>query len=378
MKRLPATSDRAIAPIALVSFVSLASLGCAAPPADAPTPPRLVVTAPAHRGEAVDRVVLLGDVEGEVDVRVFSDVPERVRALHAREGDPVRAGAPLATLEASMPSADVAQADAALLAAEASRDRLRVDVDRTRPLVERAAIAPSQLEALEAQLRAAEAQVAQLEAGRRVAGLRRARSVVRAPIDGVLADLAPSVGDLVGPQAPLARVVRMDRVKVVVAVVEEDFVRLREGMSVRVRPTARPDVVREGRVARLSPVLDRLSRTGRVEVEVDNADHALRPGMVAEVAIELVRREDVVLVPSRAVLMSARTASDRSAFVFVTDGGRASRRAVLLGQRYPGEGDETRVEIREGLDGGEAVVIEGHHVLRDGAAVRVSAPASEG
>ncbi|MEA5559532.1 efflux RND transporter periplasmic adaptor subunit, partial [Nodularia spumigena] len=132
---------------------------------------------------------------------------------------------------------------------------------------------------------------------------------------------------------PIARVVQMDRVKVSLRVVEQDFVRLAVGMEVDVRPTALGGVSRRGRLARKSPVLDRLSRTGLVEIEVDNPDHVLRPGMVAEVAFELERRPDVVLVPSRAVLMTTRTAREREAHVYVVTDGRVARRQVELGRR---------------------------------------------
>ncbi|MEA5559531.1 efflux RND transporter periplasmic adaptor subunit, partial [Nodularia spumigena] len=129
-----------------------------APEEEAPEPaPRLVVTELAARGDAVDRVVLLGDVEGDVDVRVFAEIPERIRELHVAEGDAILEGAPIATLEAALPSADVAQADAALVAAQAARDQLRVDLARVAPLVERSALPRTQLQGLEAQLRSADA-----------------------------------------------------------------------------------------------------------------------------------------------------------------------------------------------------------------------------
>ncbi|MCB9602601.1 MAG: efflux RND transporter periplasmic adaptor subunit [Sandaracinus sp.] len=353
--------------------LALLFLAACAPEEAAPEPaPRLVRVEVAARGPAIDRLVLLGDVEGELDVRVVAELPERIRELHVAEGDAITEGAPIATLEAATTSADVAQADAALSAAEAARDQLRVDLARVAPLVERSALPRSQREALESQLRSADAQVAQLRAGRQAASLRRGRTVVRAPASGIVAELGVDPGDLVSPQVPLARVVRMDRVKVVLRVVEQDFVRLAEGMQVVVRPTALPEITRSGTLARKSPVLDRISRTGVVEIDVDNPDHVLRPGMVAEVAIELERRENVVLVPSRAVLMSTRTARERVAHVYVEDDGRVVRREVALGRRYPSENDESRVEIVRGLEGGEAVVVEGHHVLRDGARVRVA------
>jgi len=347
---------------------------CQPEPDEAPAErARLVETARVLRDTAVDRLVLLGDVHGEVEVRVFAEMPERIQTLHVTEGAPVSAGDPIATLAAGLPASEVAQASAAVLAAEASRDRLQSDIARIRPLVAAQAMPRANLESLEAQLRAAEAQVTQLQAGRRAAGLRRARTVVRAPTDGVVAGLAVTEGDMVAPSVPLCAVVQMDRVELRVRVVEEDYVRLREGMRATVRP-ASLDLELPGVVTTVAPVIDRLTRTALVEIGVANEDHRLRPGMVAEVDLELERRPDVVLAPSRAVLMTTRTDEDRSAAVFVRDGERVRRVPVQLGRRYPAEG-ESRVEITRGLEGGEEVVVQGQHLLRDGALVRVESPA---
>src|SRR5690606_26678099 len=106
-----------------------------------------------------------------------------------------------------------------------------------------------------------------------------------------------------------------------------------------------------------------------VEVEVENADRVLRPGMVAEASIELSRRPSVILAPSRALVLSSRTDSDREAAIFVFDreAGVARRRAVVLGRRY-----DRFVEITSGLEGTEEVVVQGQHLLRDGAPVRTT------
>jgi len=116
-------------------------------------------------------------------------------------------------------------------------------------------------------------------------------------------------------------------------------------------------------------VLDPLTRTATVEVVVENDDRVLRPGMVAEAAIELSRRPNVVLAPSRALVLSSRTDTDREAAIFVFDreAGVAHRRAVVLGRRY-----DRLVEITSGLEGTEEVVVRGQHLLRDGAHVRTS------
>jgi RND family efflux transporter MFP subunit len=179
-------------------------------------------------------------------------------------------------------------------------------------------------------------------------------------------------GDMVSPQMPVCAVVQMDRVEVKLEVVESDYVRIEAGMEVTVTPPSLPDVSRTGTVTRVSPILDALTRTATVEVALDNADHALRPGMVAEVAIELTRRPDVTMVPARAVLMTTRTDTAREGNVFVVTNETANRRVVTLGRRY-----EDRMEIVDGLTVGETVVVMGQHMLRDGSPIRIREAAAE-
>ena len=373
---------RVAVPRALLVSALLASglVGCERATPPAPVPPRLVTTASVSRGPALDRLVLLGDLRGEHEVAVFADVPEEIRTLHVREGQRVSAGDPIVTLEASLIGSDVAQAAAALEAAEAERERLRVDRDRVAPLVAREVLPRSQLEGLELSLRAADARVAQLAAGRRAASIRRGQTAVRAPTGDFVAGLSGAEGDVAVPQRPLCSLVELDRLKVQLQAVEADYVRVREGMEAVVHSPSLPGESRVGRVLSRSTVIDRISRTGTVEVLIDNADHLLRPGMVAQVAFVLDRREDVVQVPSRAVQMTTRTADERRAVVYLREGEHAVRREVELGRRYPdpaGRG-ETLVEIVSGLAGGEEVIVEGQHLLRDDAPIRVqeSAPSS--
>lgn len=360
-------------PLAAVAAILALALGACADEPPPTEPARLVDVTDAVRDTAVDALVLLGDVQADKAVQLVAETPEKVAEVHVEVGDVVAAGDPLVTLDPRLLASDLAQARAAEKAARASRDRLGQELARVERLVGSGAAAQAQLERLETELRGAEAQVEQLAAAQYAAGRRRARSTLRAPFDGVVARLAVEEGDLAAPQMPVAEVVQMDRVKVVLQVAEPDFVRVEEGMEVEVRPPALPDVTRSGTVTRVSPVLDRLTRTGLVEVSVDNADHVLRPGMVAEVSLTLSRREDVVMVPGPAIVMTPDTARTGQAALFVVDGDVARRRTVTLGPRY---GD--RIEIAEGVAAGEPVVVRGQHLLRNGSPIRVNRPATIG
>jgi RND family efflux transporter MFP subunit len=328
---------------------------------------RLVVVEAATTGAAEERVTLLGDVRGETEIRIFAPVPERIRTLHVHDGDAVRANDPIATLESDVLASGVEQASAGVVAAEASRDQLAAELDRARRLAASGAIPSVQVDTLAAQLRTADAQVAQLSAARRSAGAQRARTVIRAPIDGTIALLTVEDGDTVAPTLPICSVVRMERVRVELRVTERDYVRIREGMTAEIVPPALPDAARSGTVAHVAPVIDRLTRTATVEVVADNADGRLRPGMVAHASIVISRRDGVTLVPARAVVMTPETDTDRTALVFVADGETADRRDVHIGARY---GDA--IEIVDGVRAGDRVVVEGQHLLRDGTRIRVA------
>ncbi len=354
--------------VGVLTGMWLSGCGGANADADAGAPPaRLVVVGDSELGDTVEVVRVIGDLRGETEVRVFSKLPARIRVLHVREGDRVRAGDPIATLDSERLALGVEQATVAVDAATLTRDQLVADLDRARRLLASGAIPESQVIALEAQLRAAEANITSLSTARRTAGAERRRGVVRAPIDGVIAQLAFDTGDMVAAAAPICAIVQADHVELLLRATENDYVRIREQMTVEVTFPALPDLVREGVVTTVSPVLDRVTRTAAVEITIDNADGLLRPGMTGRAAIELSRRTGVVLVPAQAVVMLPETDETRHAMVFVVEGGHAHRRDVTLGPRT-GE----RIEVTDGLAAGVEVVLEGQHLLRDDVEVRTT------
>lgn len=351
---------------ALVLLASCDRLGGGDEDAGAPAS-RLVVVGDSELGDTIETVRILGDLQGEVEVRVFSELPARIRVLHVREGDRVSAGDPIATLDAERLSLGVEQATAAIDAAAVARDQLLSDLERARRLAASGAVPESQVTTLEAQLRAAEANIHSLSTARRSAGAERRRAVVRAPVDGVVAQLAFNTGDTVAGAVPICAIVQAEHVELMLRATEADYVRIHENMGVLVTFPALPDVTRPGVVTSVSPVLDRMTRTASVEITIDNADGALRPGMTGRAAIELSRRTGVVLVAAQAVIMLPETDETRRAMVFVVEEGHANRRDVTIGPRT---GD--RIEIVEGLAAGTEVVLEGQHLLRDGVEVRTT------
>lgn len=330
---------------------------------------RTVRLAPVETGDLVHAIELVGELQGVEEVRMFALMPERIRALAVREGQQVQRGELLATLHGDLQSEGVNQAQGGLEAATANRDSIQDNLKRARQLVQ-AGVAPrSQLETLEAQARAADAQVRQAASGVASASAQRGRTLIQSPIAGRVAQIMLRQGDLAAGGMPIMTVVRDDQLKAVFRVPEREFLHIKEGMTVTVSPLADASKSATAPVTLVGPVVDRLTRTGLVEILLDNAARALLAGTAVRGVLELSRRKDVVLVPAEAVLLGADTERTGKAIAFVSaDGKVASQREVKLGARQEG-----RLEVVEGLQKGESLVVQGAHLLRDGNPIRVPA-----
>ena len=188
------------------------------------------------------------------------------------------------------------------------------------------------------------------------------------PIAGVVLELARDEdgfpvadGQMVLAGFEVARIAPIGRLIADVDLVGPELARVRPGQPVRIRHYAFDDLTITGRILRLSPTMDPEKHTFRAEVGVDNAQRLLRPGMFIEAAIVAERRTAVPVVPRDAV--TARAGRD---VVFALDGQRAVRRDVTLGL-----GDDEQVEVREGVEPGERIVVRGLETLTDGTRVRV-------
>ena len=192
------------------------------------------------------------------------------------------------------------------------------------------------------------------------------KAEVKSPIKGTVIRYYVDIGDSVIPQEPMPQepvvnIAYMDKVKIVVNVGEKDITKLRKGEKVRVSVDAYPEENFLGRVVKVAPAVDLRSRKLKVELEIENKDHRLKPGMFADVEIIYNEHSNVLVVPRISVLeKEGRT------ILFTVEDDRAKLREVKTGIS-----DEEKIEIVEGLSEGESVVIEGNYGLIDGAKVEV-------
>jgi len=273
------------------------------------------------------------------------------------EGDTVHAGDEIARIVGE----DVRLA-ARMAAAKAHYDAARTEVDAKRGLFENKMISETEFQKLKDTYEEAKLE---LEKARHTED----RNLLVTPIDGVILKLARddqgqlmANGQLVNPGQMVAQVAPLDVLIADVDLVGKDIALAKIGLEARARYQAWEEREFTGKVLRLAPVIDPKTRALRAEVQIENHDGLLRPGMFVEVTIIGARHENVPVVPRRAL-------TDRGGrrVVFVLRGQRVVRQEVTIGL-----GNDEVVEVKEGVQPGDRVVVRGLETLTDQMHVRVT------
>ncbi len=286
---------------------------------------------------------------------------QRVASVAVEVGDEVKAGDALLVLDTRTLAMDVRAAEAALAQADANLQVAAANARRGERLKREQLIAAADADQLIAGEITGKAQKQSAQAQLDAARLRLDFATLRAPDDGVVSARLVQPGQVVGAGAELLRLIRDGRLEWRAELPEADLVRVQPGMAVQLRGPAGEPIA--GTVRKVSPALDAQSRTGTVYADLP-APGALRAGMFAS--------GDLVLGTAqvRTVPDGALVERDGHRYLFVLgDGNKVSQRRVMTGARDGGV-----VEITDGLQGDERVVVEGAGFLSDGDLVRVVEP----
>lgn len=307
-----------------------------------------VIVTEARLAPFEDRVEALGTLLAYEAVTLSTTVTELVAAIHFDDGDRVEAGQLLVELRDAEERALLEEAR--VLAAEAERQ-----YERLKTLQRQGQAALSLVDERQREWDAAQARLLSLEA-------RLADRSLRAPFSGVLGLRNISVGALVEP-GDVITTLDDDRVmKLEFSVPATFLAALRPGLRIVATSPALIDRAFEGTVATVDSRVDPVTRSVRVRAHLPNPERVLRPGMLMEVALSKNPRRGVRL-PEEALLQLGT-----QHYVLLVEDGRALRREISIGARRPGE-----VEIREGLNPGDPVVVHGTTRVSSGDAVRIVA-----
>jgi membrane fusion protein, multidrug efflux system len=331
-----------------------------------------VQVAKADLGDVVQLLAYSGEIQARTEVKVFSKVPDRIEKYYVDIGSRVSAGAPIAKIYAATLEQGVRQAEAGFAAATAQEANMKAEFVRAERLFHENAMSSQAYDAIKTQYEASKAQLAQAEAGLASIRDQYAETLVKAPISGVVGERYYDPGDMANPAMPLVRLVQMEQVKVILQAPEQDLGRLALGQEAGIRVKSYPDKVFKGRVSKISPVLDPMTRLARVEVLAANPGYAMKSGMFADVEVTTGTLKKVLTVPRYAAIentsmetMGGRDNVVKKYFVFVVgDSGKASQRPIEV--TYV---NQVNIAVKSGLQRGETIVISGQNSLRDGQTV---------
>jgi HlyD family secretion protein len=296
-------------------------------------------TAPVGRGDIVDTVGATGTLQAVTTVQVGSQVSGSIQELGADFNSIVKKGQVIARLDPSLFDAQVQQSQANLAQARANLTKARSELDRSKvqlvdaqqkfgraqELSSRSLLATSELDAAkvavdtakagvasqEATVTQVQAAVTQSEASLNQAQVNRAHTIIEAPIDGIVTQRSVDVGQTVAAsmQAPTLFVIAADlkEMQVNANIDEADVGRIRPGQHVSFRVDAYPTDNFEGVVTqiRLQPVVVQNVTTYGTVITVPNTQLKLKPGMTANVKIEIANRAGVLRVPNAALRFRA-------------------------------------------------------------------------
>ncbi len=299
-----------------------------------------------------EEIRLTGTVQANRDVTVSAQEAGTIVELVVEKGTAVRAGQPIARIDDRLLATQVEEA-------RAQEALARETWTRRKRLWEEDHVG-SELAYLEAKYAAEQtaARLATLEE-------RLDRTVIRAPIEGVLDDRLVEVGTLVSPGTPVARIIDLDPVKVSGGMPERYAADVSRGAPATVTFDVLDGERYEATVNFVGAAVDRRNRTFPVEVTIPNAGRVIKPEMVANIAVVRRTLDEAVVVPQDAVVRV-----EDGYVVFVVEGQgedlTARSRDVVLG---PSQSNE--VVISEGLSAGERLVVVGQQQVADGDRVRV-------
>jgi membrane fusion protein (multidrug efflux system) len=309
--------------------------------------PTAVEAQKVRLGTVSATLLAVGSLRSDETIVVSAEIDGRISDVVVQEGTKVKAGDVLYRLDDQMLKAQLAQARAELALAEANferadtlfrqksgteraRDESRYTLDRSRANVD---FVSSQLD----------------------------KATIRAAFDGSVGLRAVGLGEYVTKGEQLIVLSKLDPIKVDFRLPEVELANVKVGSKVKIEVDALPGRTYDGEVYAIDPQVDINGRALQLRAKVSNPAGELKAGLFARVEITIASRANAILVPESAVVSQGR---DR--FAFVVRDNKAVRVKLVTGIRQPGS-----VEVVQGLDPSDTVVVTGQQRLREGLPVEI-------
>ncbi|WP_136796821.1 MULTISPECIES: efflux RND transporter periplasmic adaptor subunit [Desulfosediminicola] len=310
-------------------------------------PPVNTITLELSPSTISDRINLPGSIEPWTELQLLAKINGSITEVLVHEGARVQKGDVLALIE---------EADyrIALDRARAAYNQAKADFERDQSIYTKGMIPTAEIETRKTNMQTAKADLADAE-------LQLSRCSITAPMDGVIKKLDAKVGLLLSVGDPIADILEIDRLKAVIGIPESDVNKIRKLDRIALTIQALGNETIYGTTHFISPSPDSVARLYMMELEIENNDGRILPGMFVRADIVKSRIDNAVTIPFYSVI-----SRNDEQFVFVEQDGIVEKRNVRLGIM-----EKWLVQITEGLDFGDHLVVEGHRDVEDQQQVRV-------
>lgn len=319
----------------------------AAESADDESPAIPVETALPTRGDIYAVYSGTAPIEAFADATVIAKVGGEVRELFAEEGDDVRSGQILARLDGDRLRLEKQQA-------EANLRKLQRDHQRNVDLKDKGLISEGDFEKIRYEMEA-------LQATYDLATLELGYTEIRAPIDGVISERFIKVGNTIDINEQTFKVTSLEPLISYLHVPEREYRRIEPGQKAIIEVDALSGASFEAVVVRISPIVDPETGTFKISIEVSDGSRRLKPGMFGRIGIVFDMRANALQIPRSAIVENAGQSS-----VFVVSEDVVERRLISTGYAESG-----RIEVLQGLDDIDEIVVVGQTSLKDGSKISV-------
>ena len=303
-----------------------------------------------------------GSLRADEEVTVSSEVDGIVKSIKVEEGTAVSKGSLLVEINQTDYRLDKQRAEAAMKQAEASLANVKSEFQRKQSLYKEELLTRQQYDDISTRVILAEADMAKAKSMLESSAERFARTRIYSPLNGMVKEKRISSGDFVRTSSPLLQLIKVDPLKLNFTISEKDIAGLKTGQEVDFTVDSFPDKKFKGEVNLLYPNVEERTRTLQAEAVVPNSDRLLKPGLFVRATIYTGPPREVIVAPLTALIYDNATVS-----LFVVEGNLARERKVTTGRKY---GED--IEIVEGLNEKEQVVVVGQNNLSEGIKVNVA------
>lgn len=331
-------------------------------------PAATVVTSKLQKHDMLRSQLYTGDIYPIQQASIYSKVSGNLEKVYVDIGQFVRQGQVLALVDTTLYVQNMKQAYAAYLQADANQQNMKLNYERNKSLLTQKLISQQDVDNSKAAFDIAHAQKEAASASYKNALTQLSYCRITAPFSGFITKRNLDAGAYLTSSTSQASSViftlmDIDVVKIMANIPEKEIASLKSVLSVDVTIDALAGKVFTAKIAKMSQAVDMATRTLAVELDINNKDHQLKPGMFANISLVLEKKNNTPSLPLDAVIQD-----DNGSFVYViTPDTVAHKRYVETGIKQT-----NIVEIVSGVSESDNIVTIGQNLLKDKAKVRLS------